>query len=174
MASLSAGIDCAAAHTLMPSVLYLSLFVSAVSLPLPSSAQAASPLCTRSESPLFACAIGARRLAVCSGTGGTIYRFGRPGRIELELRRPAFATRAYSGGGESQVVFHRNSYSYVVYDKTVRTAFGIDGRNDPATTAGLVVKRGNRIISDQRCTGSATGLAAEARLSLPPGNFVEH
>lgn len=147
--------------------------VAAVLIAAMIAAPAAATLCRPGEVPVFSCAIGTRVAAVCTGRGGPVYRFGRPGRVELTARNLSIATRAYSGGGETQISFRRGAFTYVVYDRTVRTAFGADGRNDPAITAGVAVRRGGRTISDRQCRGEATLDTARAA-RLPAGGFIEH
>jgi hypothetical protein len=56
----------------------------------PTAASAAPTLCQAGERPVFACPVGKKRLSVCAskdlapGRGYLVYRFGKPGRIELE------------------------------------------------------------------------------------------
>jgi hypothetical protein len=65
-----------------------AMVVMALCSPLP--ARAAPTLCQAGETPVFACPIGHKRLSVCAsktpahGQQYLIYRFGKPGRVELE------------------------------------------------------------------------------------------
>jgi hypothetical protein len=59
-----------------------------------------------------------------------------------------------------------------VYDNIVRTGFG-DGGNDPKFSSGLVIVRGERVISSKSCKGESSVDAAAER-ALPAGSFVEH
>ncbi len=129
-------------------------------------------LCQADETPFFSCEIGAKRVSVCGGGSGAVYRYGTPAKVELTARNPAFANQGYSGGGESQITAKNDDYAYTVFDRTVRTSFG-GGGNDPEFTSGLVIARGGRVISTKMCKGEAT-IAANAEQALPAGGFVEH
>ena len=136
-------------------------------------------LCTPAETVIFECRTKRRLVAVCAGQGGTQYRAGLPGK--LELVSPAgsagltYANRGYSGGGESQVRFASGDYGYVVYSSTIRTRFG-DGPNDPAFSAGIVVTKGGTAVSQDRCITPADAILdlTTAQQRLPEGEFVDH
>jgi hypothetical protein len=129
-------------------------------------------LCEASETPFFSCEIGTRRVSVCGDGSGAVYRYGRPDTVELSSRRLTFANQGYSGGGESQITARNDDYTYTVYDRTVRTSFGEDG-NAPEFSSGLVVARGERVISSKTCKGESS-VSAAAERALPAGSFVEH
>ena len=152
--------------------------VAGASLLLTSAApQAASntSLCKPSESTLFACPIAKGLLSACRHKGVATYRFGRPGRIELEIRGGRFAQRGYSGGGEAQILFQRKDHSYVVYDRLVRSAFGADGRNEPQSTSGLLVQRRGRTLSNRQCIGKGEySIDRRGAAHVPSGPFTEH
>lgn len=143
-------------------------------LPVAGVARIPVSLCLRGETPVFSCAIETRRVAVCGDGRHAIYRFGRPGRIELQIRGGSVAMRSYSGGGETQLGFARRGYRYVVYDRTVRTAFGADGRHDPASTAGLLISHAGRLLSKRECREPGAALDVAAIPPLPTGKFLEH
>ena len=135
-------------------------------------------MCKPGEVAVFACPIGRKVVAVCMGTGASAntaaYRFGTPGRVELEARDLTHASRGYSGGGETQISLARGDYRYTLYDNMTRTGFGADGRNDSQMTTGLIVQRGGKTLSDRRCGGAETVMLSQAAARLPPGEFVEH
>jgi hypothetical protein len=137
-----------------------------------SAAVKGDTLCTTGETPFFSCEIGTKRVSVCGGGTGAVYRFGTPGKVELTSRALAFANRGYSGGGESQVTATNGEYSYTVFDRTVRTSFD-EGRNDPAFSSGLLVGRGGRVLSSRMCKGESP-VVADAERARPAGTFVEH
>ena len=133
---------------------------------------AGDKLCEAGETPFFSCEIGAKRVSVCSGGSGAVYRYGTPGKVELTSRSLTFANQGYSGGGESQLTATNDDYTYTVYDRTVRTSFG-EGGNDPEFSSGLIVARGGRVISSKMCKGESS-VDADAERALPAGSFVEH
>jgi hypothetical protein len=125
-----------------------------------SAAHPHSSLCRAGETVLFQCRIGAGLAAVCGDRAAhdARYRFGTPGRIELESPAHAlvYARAGYSRGGEIQFHFAKAGYEYVVYSRIVRTNFGRGG-NNPKEENGLFVRHGGRIVSQRRCTGLADG-----------------
>lgn len=137
-------------------------------------APAAQTLCKPKEVPLFTCTISGKVASVCAAPRSATYRFGRPGRVELEVAGGRRAQRGYSGGGETQVTFDRAGWRYVVYDRTVRTGFGSDGRHDPEMTSGVLVLKDGKIIADRRCTGGGDdAIDAAGGAVLPEGPFTE-
>jgi hypothetical protein len=141
--------------------------------PVPGASEGgAGTLCETGETPFFSCEIGAKRVSVCGSGSGAVYRYGTPGKVELTSRSLTFANRAYSGGGESQITAKNGDYTYTVYDSTVRTSFGAGG-NDPEFSSGLVVSRGERMISSKMCK-TESSIGADAGRALPAGSFAEH
>ncbi|MEH3041293.1 MAG: hypothetical protein PGN21_14670 [Sphingomonas paucimobilis] len=130
-------------------------------------------LCAADEAVLATCAIGQRRVSICARGTTVVYRYGRPGRIELTASDLHWASTGYSGGGELQVTARNNGHSYTLFDRIVRTGFETDGPNDPNADSGLVVRRGGRILSARTCS-PVEPIAAEVRDLLPEGDFVEH
>lgn len=140
-------------------------------------------LCRAGEEVIFACQIGRKAASLCGrvmpgGVRAAIYRFGRPGRIELALSDDAdfsYASRGWSGGGETQVRVVNGTTEYRVFSRTVRTGFGPDGRNNPQDEAGVRIVRGGRTLAVRRCTGASydatvrTGVAARY---MPRDRFV--
>lgn len=151
-------------------------FADAAARPTPpapaADVVAGGTLCEAGETPFFSCELDAKRVSVCSGGSGAVYRYGTPGKVELASRNLTFANQAYSGGGESQLTATNGDYTYTVYDRTVRTSFG-EGGNDPEFSSGLVVTRGGRVISSKMCKGE-TPVEADAERALPAGTFVKH
>ena len=147
-----------------------------VAAPVPGAAvarPAAATLCHADEQPLFACPLGTRLVAICGGGGSAIYRFGRPGRIDLQATGLGYAQTAFSGGGETQISFTRAGTRYIVFDRRVRTGFGAGGQNDPQFSAGVVVQRSGRTLSTRLCRSDASIAAAAAQV-IPAAAFVRH
>ena len=136
---------------------------------------AVASLCRADEPRLFACPIGRKLVSICGKGAGAVYRFGRKGRVEMEAYGPTVSQRGYAGGGEAQVAFLHQGYTYAVYDSTVRTRFTPDGRHDAAISQGLLVVKGGRVLSDRPCgLGGDTGLPADGYEDMAPGAMVDH
>ncbi|WP_419809096.1 hypothetical protein [Sphingomonas sp.] len=129
-------------------------------------------LCIAGEQPLFACPIGRKLVSVCGDGRGATYRFGVPGRVELSSNRLTTAHAMYSGGGERQVSFANNGFSYIVFDRAVRQMSGGE-LGGTGFSAGLLVRRGERTVSEARCLGDAT-MSSDVEKLLPAGPLVYH
>jgi len=131
----------------------------------PSSASA---LCTPDEKVLFSCDVGAKFVSICGRSNqlGGVYRFGRVGKIELELSDLHVIERAYSGGGEMQVYASTPSFRYIVYSRLIRTSFEDGGRHDIEAQSGLLIEQEGKTLKNLRCKEPATFDALTAA-SLP-------
>ncbi len=143
------------------------------SAPWPRAATPPAALCRPGETPLFACGIGSKQVAVCGRNGAAVYRFGRPGRVELTSTALTMAMRGFAGGGETQITAANRDYRYTVFDRTTRTGFGEDGRHDAAMTSGLLIQRAGRTVAAKACSGDAT-VSAKAQGIIKPGPYVAH
>lgn len=132
-------------------------------------------LCLANEETLFACPIASKQVAVCHDGRLAIYRFGRRDAVELEIKSGRFARAGYSGGGESQIQFEKRGYSYVIFDRTVRTEFGTDGQNAADTSAGVLIRRDGQKVGTRFCGGSGEQtIAGKSAKLLPKGTFFAH
>jgi hypothetical protein len=137
-------------------------------------------LCAPGEVVVFQCGIGRKIVSVCGGrtpAPRAQYRFGRPGNVELAYPNRSegglsYARAMYSGGGELQIRFRNGGLDYVVYSRTVRTGFGADGRNNPRFSDGVMVRRGNRVISNRACTTEISG-DGQPEDFMPEGTLLE-
>ena len=176
-------------------------FLAALAAAQPSAADfpAGGPrmsgsLCRVPETALFSCRIGTRVVSICAQTrseqaqrertpgeqargeqaqGGAVYRFGRPGHIELEATGLHYAGQGFSGGGETQVYADTSTHRYIVFNEIMRTAFGADGRHDPQADSGLFVQSGRKIVSSRTCAEAVTFSPLAEKL-IPPGDYVPH
>ena len=130
-------------------------------------------LCKAGETPLFSCAIEHKLVSICSDGAKATYYFGSPTHVELSSQALSIADRTFSGGGETQISFNRGDYDYIVYDKTTRTSFSTDGRNDPDFSSGLVVQKDGKTVSTRQC-GSSAAISSNAHHVIQPGPFIEH
>lgn len=171
-------------------------FLAALSATYPGAADGlgdgprmSESLCRAPETPLFSCRISTKVVSICGRprseqaqgerTPGeqaqdrAVYRFGRPGRIELEATGLHYAEQGFAGGGETQVYADTATHRYIVFEEVVRTAFGADGRHDPQADSGLFVQRGGKIVSSRTCTEAMTFSPLAEKL-IPPGDYVPH
>ena len=141
-------------------------------------------LCHVPETALFSCRIGTRVVSICAqpegeqargeqAHGGAVYRFGRPGHIELEATGLHYAEHGFAGGGETQVYADTPTHRYVVFDGIMRTAFGADGLHYPQPYSGLFVQRGGTIVSSRFCAEETTFSPLAEKL-LPTGDYTPH
>lgn len=139
------------------------------------TAAAASPQASApppAEVAVFRCLSNASRITVLRDGGTLIYRVLRRGVLELQLSGGAFARTAYSGGGEIQAYFRNGDWTYVAYDRVVRTRF--DGLNEPDFQTGVDVLRRGRVAARIRCSADDDGFVERQMDGLPQGTFVPH
>jgi hypothetical protein len=147
------------------------------------AAQSPTPrgsLCAVGEQVIFSCGMGRKMVSVCGGRATAPhaqYRFGTPGNIELAFPGPgqsglSYAREMYSGGGALQIRFATGGYDYAVYSRTVRTGFGRSGRNNPRFSDGVMVRRGDRLISNRACT-TRVGGDAQPEDFMPEGKMMD-
>lgn len=130
-------------------------------------AAAASP----TERAVFACRMGDRTATVVRNGSKLVYRSTRRGRVELEVPHGRYAQEGFSGGGELQAAFRSGPWTYVVYERTVRTSF--HGPSEPNFEAGVDVLRGIRVVSRGRCLEGRAQFA-EQLTGVAEGPFIEH
>lgn len=157
----------------------------------PTHAGPAESLCHAFEAVLFSCQVGSKTVSICGGQqergqdkagegqAGAVYRYGLPGRVELEATDLHQAFEGWAGGGETQVYADTPMHRYVVYDRMVRTGFDREGHNLSQMTQGLLVQSGGRMISSRNCTqpvGAEPPAFDQRRIEalLPEGEYVPH
>ena len=133
--------------------------LAAAAILLGAQAAAADSLCGEGEQAAFACAIKSseKRLSICLRDRAVLYRFGKPGHIELEYpgdRETAKFVRAespYPDGLETVLRFERGGVRYLL-DHEDGTGEGAD------SFAWLTVTRGEKQLAKLEC---ATGMQAK-------------
>jgi opacity protein-like surface antigen len=132
-----------------------------------AAAQAAS---AEAAETVFACSFGARQVEVVRDGGRLTYRFGRPGRPELELAGDAasgtlFYHRTLYARGEDQTLrFTSGDFSYVIFSGWSAPNRYLEGaRND----SGLLVLRGARVIRRMNCREGGDFLENPLFFTLP-------
>jgi hypothetical protein len=149
-----------------------------------TQARLGGSLCHAPEAVLFTCQLGAKTVSICGqqqdrGPTGAVYRYGRPGRVELEATDLHRAFEGWAGGGETQVYADTPTHRYVVYDRMVRTGFDREGHNLSQLTQGLFVRSGGETVSSRRCAqpvGVEPPAFDQRRIEalLPEGEYVPH
>lgn len=167
---------------LMLTTALLAALASARPDAAPAQPRPGGSLCRVPEAVLFTCDVGTKTVSICSQEqGGAAYRFGRPGRVDIEVTNLHRAHAGWSGGGETQVYADTPTHRYIVYDQMVRTAFGLDGLHDSKITSGLVVQREGRTVLRRECGLSKIFNPFAGRFDqqliqklVPEGNYMEH
>ena len=70
-----------------------------------------------------------------------------------------------------QAIFRSGPWTFVVYERTVRTSF--TGANDPDFEAGVAVLRGGRVVSRQRWDDGQSQFTEQLD-DAPNAFFIEH
>lgn len=140
----------------------------------PARSLASGSLCMAGETPIFSCPLGIKQAAVCGSGKQAIYRYGRPGKIEMASRSMMLAKQGFSGGGETQIQVTNKDYMYVLFDKTTRTGFGADSHNDPESRSGLLVRRGGRTLLSKECSDDTPIPSRAANFMPADGKVVAH
>lgn len=126
----------------------------------PIVAAHAEGMCTEKETVIFNCELEKTISSLCQSTesGALTYRNGNDGRIGFQISDGKrikkdvfyFSNIPYAGGGEAHIRFSRLGYTYYLYDKTIRSDEG------PTFSAGIVVYRGEKKISNISCNNNAS------------------
>lgn len=141
----------------------------------PAQPRPARSLCRTAEPVLFTSDVGAKTVSICGQEQGeAAYRFGRSGRVELEVTDLHRAHEGWSGGGETQVYADTPTHRYIVYNQMVRTAFGLDGLHDSKITSGLVLQSKGRTVSSRECAALPATFDRLTETLVPEGDYVPH
>lgn len=186
MVSLSTGLGgfgSAKATFLTPCLSLAIAFVLLASVAILPSRQARAAgsgkveaLCRADEIVLASCQIAKKMASVCGKGGNSVYRFGRPGRIEVEAGRLQYSMQMFAGGGESQIQFRKGLYRYVLFDRMVSRGIDAEGHSPKRVDSGLLVQKGNRKVFERACVpGDAVMLNSNAAPRfMVTGRYVPH
>lgn len=102
-------------------------------------------------SPVFACAVGAKRVSVAKAGDRFVYHFGTFGKDEMSIVGDPAAGNIFQmsqryAGPENQLRFTSGEFSYIVFSAEGNPSVGA------RSIAGLVVMRGSKIVSDNLCS----------------------
>lgn len=105
-------------RTLVPlTLLMLASDGTSARRPIVSELPSLPSLCEPGEFVIANCPVGRKLASVCGPRRGVaIYRFGRPGRIELTASGLRRTNMPSAGGGETQVYFKRGAFTYFLFD----------------------------------------------------------
>ena len=151
----------------------VAVLLDAVTMGQAVAAASNPSLCKAGETPLFSCSIDHKVVSICSDGAKATFYFGSRNHIELSSQALSMADHMFSGGGETQISFSRGDYGYIFYDKTIRTSFSADGRNDPESTSGLVVQKDGKTVSTKQCSLDAA-ISSDAHRFIKPRPFMQH
>lgn len=134
--------------------------------------------CLQEEQLLFQCEVNDRVFLLCAsvpiapevgyvryvehGPAGLVRAY--PQEMEPHATHFRFSSAAYSGGGEARIRFSDGAAEYMVFDRTIRTGFTVDGGNDPQFDAGVVTMKqdGSRIAMQCDNPASIRAVAYDA------------
>ncbi|MBI5924609.1 MAG: hypothetical protein HY836_03350 [Aquabacterium sp.] len=171
-------------------------FVASLAFALPALAAAANDaalptLCKEGEAVLFNCLNKQKIASLCVSHGAfnesdlVKYRFGTASRIELEYPRGnngshklfLFSSTGHSGGSESHIKFVNGRFTYLLYDKMIRTGFpgdpgNSDGTNNPSMSGGVIVLKKGSKASRLSCRNNVS-ISSVAYQSLEKEDFQD-
>lgn len=119
---------------------------------------------------VFACGFGTRRVAVVREGVRLSYRFGPPGRPELELSGDAssgnvfYHRTLYARGEDQSLRFTHGAFSYVIFNAWSAPNLYLEGARD---YSGLLVLRNGRVIRRLNCRADGNFLENPLFLTLP-------
>ncbi len=110
---------------------------------------ATPPASARTET-IFSCNLGAKRAVVTIDSRGFVYRYGTARKTDLTIVEKAGSANVHAYWGRyvsplRQLRFTAGEYSYLLY------TMAANERMDTRGTAGLMVLRGSKVISDRQC-----------------------
>jgi|GEM_PF-4837317 len=117
---------------------------------LRAAPSAADSLCKGDEQPIFSCATkpDGKYVSVCLASSTLSYRFGRPGKIELEIPAASAELKrevsAYPEGLEYVILFRRGDLSYRIEDEE-------DAKQKGNSAAWVELKRASKKVATLNC-----------------------
>jgi hypothetical protein len=120
----------------------------------------AEGMCREGEAAIFNCEMQRSISSLCESKDSSVvsYRNGIGEKVNIEISSDGanerkvfyFSNTPYAGGGEAHIRFSQSGYTYYLYDKTIKSNDG------PEFSAGIVVYRGERKISNLICNNDAS------------------
>jgi hypothetical protein len=151
------------------------LCITLLASPAHADSKMEPSLCKGREAVVFNCLYKQKIASLCASpdfskeSGQVKYRFGTTSKVELEYPRGAndsrdhfwFSSTGYSGGSESHIRFVSGRFTYLLYDKMIRTGFpgdpgNPDGTNNPAMSGGVIVLKNGVKASRISCRNNAS------------------
>lgn len=129
-------------------------------------------LCAVGETKIFSCPVRGKLVSVCRDrTGVSTYRFGRPGRIELQSKNLRVAQIGASGNTE-EIFFENNGFQYVVHSGWWKTDPDRRGKRRMEENSGLAVLKRGRVVWRAQCP-SIEWIDESAFDTIPGGPFID-
>lgn len=174
------------------SLSHVALFcITLLAVPAHAESKAEPSLCKAGEAVIFNCLHKQKIASLCASPGfskesGQVkYRFGTTNKVELEYPRGDkgsrelfwFSSTGYSGGSESHIRFVNGRFTYLLYDKMIRTGFpgdpgNPDGTNNPAMSGGIIVQKKGSKASRLSCRNNVS-ISSVAYQSLEKEDFQD-
>lgn len=137
----------------------LSLALAApAAAPLTAAPPAPASQCRAGEQALYSCRFGKSLGSVCAGRGALSYRFGPPGRPQIDIASDRTWSNVHrggvvgGGGGSQQYLrFTRGDHHYLVF-------WGVGGQYTEIPGkqwSGIHVARGSKELATLRCKSDA-------------------
>ena len=167
------------------------LCITLLAVPAHAESKSESSLCKVGEVVIFNCLHKQKIASLCASpgfskdSGQAKYRFGTTSNVELEYPRGdndsrelfLFSSTGYSGGSESHIRFVNGRFTYLLYDKMIRTGFpgdpgNPDGTNNPAMSGGVIVQKNGSMASRLSCRNNVS-ISSVAYQSLEKEDFQD-
>ncbi len=167
------------------------LCITLLAVPAHADSKVEPSLCKEGEAVIFNCLHKQKIASLCASPGlskesGKVkYRFGMTSKVELEYPRGdndsrelfLFSSTGYSGGSESHIRFVNGRFTYLLYDKMLRTGFlgdpgNPDGTNNPSMSGGIIVQKKGSKASRISCRNNAS-ISSVAYQALEKEDFQD-
>lgn len=167
------------------------LCITFLVVPAHAESKASPSLCKEGEAVIFNCLHKQKIASLCASPGfskesGQVkYRFGADSKIEFEYPHDNNSSRelfwfsgaGYSGGSESHIRFVNGRFTYLLYDKMIRTSFpgdpgNPDGTNKPEMSGGVIVLKNGSKATRLLCRNNVS-ISSVAYQSLEREDFQD-
>ena len=167
------------------------LCITLLAVPAHAERKAEPSLCKEGEAVIFNCLHKQKIASLCASPGfskesGQVkYRFGTVSKIEFDYPHDNnssrelfwFSSAGFSGGSESHIRFVNGRFTYLLYDKMIRTSFPGDpgnpyGTNKPEMSGGVIVLKNGSKATRLLCRNNVS-ISSVAYQSLERDDFQD-